>query len=73
MSCDVTQEVNSTTVDVDCSVTSLLLSAHSQVVTEKSYKLLFTLWKSNFEFSGISHLCLIHAKKVAPSPSTTIT
>ncbi|XP_011605459.2 integrin alpha-4 [Takifugu rubripes] len=31
VSCDVTQEVNSTTVDVDCSLTSLLLSAHSQV------------------------------------------
>lgn len=31
MSCDVTQEVNSTSVDVDCSLTSLLLPAHSQV------------------------------------------
>uniref|UniRef100_H3CD00 Integrin subunit alpha 4 n=2 Tax=Tetraodon nigroviridis TaxID=99883 RepID=H3CD00_TETNG len=31
VSCDVTQEVNRTSVDVDCSVTSLVLSAHSQL------------------------------------------
>lgn len=31
ISCDVTQEVNSSTAGVDCSVTSLLLSAHAQV------------------------------------------
>ncbi|XP_054471000.1 integrin alpha-4 [Anoplopoma fimbria] len=31
VSCDVTQEVNSTTAVVDCSVTSLLLSANSQL------------------------------------------
>ncbi|XP_039673682.1 integrin alpha-4 isoform X2 [Perca fluviatilis] len=31
VSCDVTQEVNSTTAGVDCSVTSLLLSAHAQL------------------------------------------
>lgn len=29
--CDVTQEVNATTVGVDCSVTSFLLPAHTQV------------------------------------------
>ncbi|XP_034740871.1 integrin alpha-4 [Etheostoma cragini] len=31
VSCDVTQEVNSTTAGVDCSVTSLLIAAHSQL------------------------------------------
>ncbi|XP_031725926.1 integrin alpha-4 [Anarrhichthys ocellatus] len=31
VSCDVTQEVNSTTAGVDCSVTSLLLSANAQL------------------------------------------
>lgn len=31
VSCDVTQDVNSTMVEVDCSVTSLLLPARSQV------------------------------------------
>ncbi|XP_069563018.1 integrin alpha-4 [Brachyistius frenatus] len=31
VSCDVTQEVNTTTVGVDCGVTSLLLPAHSQL------------------------------------------
>ncbi|XP_033984671.1 integrin alpha-4 [Trematomus bernacchii] len=31
VSCDVTQEVNSTMVGVDCSVTSLLLPAHAQL------------------------------------------
>lgn len=31
VSCDVTQEANSTMVEVDCSVTSLLLPAGSQV------------------------------------------
>nr|XP_046259995.1 integrin alpha-4 [Scatophagus argus] len=31
VSCDVTQEVNSTTVGVDCSVTGLLLLAHAQL------------------------------------------
>ncbi|KAK2840066.1 hypothetical protein Q5P01_013806 [Channa striata] len=31
VSCDVTQEVNSTMVTVDCSVASLLLTAHSQL------------------------------------------
>ncbi|XP_044072995.1 integrin alpha-4 [Siniperca chuatsi] len=31
VSCDITQEVNSTTAGVDCSVTSLLLSAHAQL------------------------------------------
>uniref|UniRef100_UPI0037E77041 integrin alpha-4 n=1 Tax=Semicossyphus pulcher TaxID=241346 RepID=UPI0037E77041 len=31
ISCDVTQEVNSTTVGVDCSVTDLLLSANAQL------------------------------------------
>ncbi|XP_029314915.1 integrin alpha-4 isoform X2 [Cottoperca gobio] len=31
LSCDVTQEVNSTTAGVDCSLTSLVLSAHAQL------------------------------------------
>lgn len=37
VSCDVTQEVNSTTAGVDCSVTSLLLSAHAQVSLSKPH------------------------------------
>lgn len=37
VSCDVTEEINSTTVVVDCSVTSLLLPAQAQVNLSQSH------------------------------------
>lgn len=73
VSCDVTQEVNSTTVDVDCSVTSLLLSAHSQVVnSNKLIAVLYFMKKSlliQWQLPPLFNPC----SKVTPSPSTLIT
>lgn len=47
VSCDVTQEVNSTTAGVDCGVTSLLLPAHTQVWTSANHIYLFIISHCN--------------------------